>query len=272
MTFMELTHPDDRAATEASLRQLLAGDIPEYTLEKRYRRKDGGEIWSLTTVTLMRDAAGQPLRFIGVIDDITQRKNAEAALHEERRILEILNETGKLLASQLDLQSLVQVVTDAATKLSGAQFGSFFYSVTDETGDAFLLYTLSGAPREAFASFGNPRATALFGPTFRGEPPIRLDDVLSDPRYGTMAPHHGMPKGHLPVRSYLAVPVKSRSGEVIGGLFFGHSQTGVFTERAERLVAGVAAQAGIAIDNARLYESAQRAADERTALLESERA
>ncbi len=68
------------------------------------------------------------------------------------------------------------------------------------------------------------------------------------------------------------MPVKSRSGEVIGGLFFGHSQTGVFTERAERLVAGVAAQAGIAIDNARLYESAQRAADERTALLESERA
>ena len=220
----------------------------------------------------MRDAAGQPLRFIGVIDDITQRKNAEAALHEERRILEILNETGKLLASQLDLQSLVQVVTDAATQLSGAQFGSFFYSVTDETGDAFLPYTLSGAPRDAFASIGNPRKTALFGPTFRGEPPIRLDDVLSDPRYGTLAPHHGMPKRHLPVRSYLAVPVKSRSGEVIGGLFFGHSQTGVFTERAERLVAGVAAQAGIAIDNARLYESAQRAADERTALLESERA
>ena len=166
----------------------------------------------------------------------------------------------------------MQAVTDAATQLSGAQFGSFFYNVTDERGDAFLLYTLSGAPREAFASFGNPRATALFGPTFRGEPPIRLDDVLADPRYGTMAPHHGMPKGHLPVRSYLAVPVKSRSGEVIGGLFFGHSQTGVFTERAERLVAGVAAQAGIAIDNARLYEAAQRAADERTALLESERA
>ena len=87
-----------------------------------------------------------------------------------------------------------------------------------------------------------------------------------------MAPHHGMPAGHLPVRSYLAVPVKSRSGEVIGGLFFGHPQPGVFTERAERLVVGVAAQAAIAIDNARLYEAAQRAAEERKALLESERA
>ena len=87
-----------------------------------------------------------------------------------------------------------------------------------------------------------------------------------------MAPHHGMPKGHLPVRSYLAVPVRSRSGEVIGGLFFGHPQPGVFTERAERLIVGVAAQAGIAIDNARLYEAAQQAAEERKALLESERA
>jgi PAS domain S-box-containing protein len=272
MTVSELTHPDDREVTETSIRRLLSGEIPEYTLEKRYLRKGGGEVWSLTTVNLMRDGAGRPLHFIGVIEDITQRKNAEAALHEERRILEILNETGKLLASQLDLQSVVQAVTDAATKLSGAEFGAFFYNVTDENGDALLLYTLSGAPREAFAGFGNPRATAVFGPTFRGGPPIRLDDVLADPRYGTMAPDFGMPKGHLPVRSYLAVAVKSRSGEVIGGLFFGHSQTGVFTERAERLVSGVAAQAGIAIDNARLYEAAQRAADERTALLESERA
>ena len=87
-----------------------------------------------------------------------------------------------------------------------------------------------------------------------------------------MAPHHGMPPGHLPVRSYLAVPVVSRSGEVIGGLFFGHPRPGVFTERAERLIVGVAAQAAIAIDNARLYEAAQQAAEERERLLESERA
>ena len=72
--------------------------------------------------------------------------------------------------------------------MSGAQFGAFFYNTTDENGDAFLLYTLSGAPREAFEKFGKPRATALFGPTFRGEAPIRCDDVLTDPRYGTMAP------------------------------------------------------------------------------------
>ena len=60
------------------------------------------------------------------------------------------------------------------------------------------------------------------------------------------------------MRSYLAVPVVSRSGEMLGGLFFGHSEPGVFTERAERIVTGIAAQAAVAIDNANLYQTSQR--------------
>ena len=272
MSFAEITHPDDLTDTMTAIGLLLAGAIPEYSLEKRYRRKDGSEVWSLTTVTLLKDADQKPQRFIGVIEDITARKQAEAALREETRSLELLNETGRTLASQLDLQGLVQAVTDAATALSGAEFGAFFYNTTDARGDSFLLFTLSGAPREAFEQFGNPRATALFGPTFRGGPPIRCHDVLTDPRYGSLGPYHGMPRGHPPVRSYLAVAVRSRASEVIGGLFFGHSQPGVFTERTERLIVGVAGQAGIAIDNARLYEAAQAAAEERKSLLESERA
>ena len=68
-----------------------------------------------------------------------------------------------------------------------------------------------------------------------------------------------MPEGHLPVRSYLAVPVVGRGGVVHGGLFFGHSEAGVFTERHELLAAGVAGWAAIAIDNARLYQEAAEA-------------
>ncbi len=203
--------------------------------------------------------------------DITEQRKAEEALRDETRVLELLNRTGRNLASKLDLRSVVQAVTDAGTQISGAKFGAFFYNVTDSGGDSLLLYTLSGAPREAFEKFGQPRATGIFGPTFRGEPPIRSDDIRQDPRYGQWAPHHGMPPGHLPVRSYLAVPVVSRSGEVIGGLFFGHPEPGVFTERSERILVGIAAQAAVAIDNARLYEAAQRSAEERKRLLESER-
>jgi len=66
-----------------------------------------------------------------------------------------------------------------------------------------------------------------------------------------------MPNGHLPVVSYLAVPVISRSGEVIGGLFFGHDQAGVFTQDTEEMAVAIAAHAAVAIDNARLYATTQ---------------
>ena len=204
--------------------------------------------------------------------DITERRRAEEALREETRVLELLNRTGTVLASNLELSKVVQALIDAATSLSGAQFGAFFYNVTDPSGDSYQLFALSGARAEDFAKFGQPRATPIFGPTFRGEGVVRCDDVKNDPRYGKVGPHYGMPKGHLPVRSYLAAPVKSRSGEVLGGLFFGHPQPGVFTERSERLVEGLAAQAAVAIDNAHLYERerAARAEAERMGALKDE--
>jgi signal transduction histidine kinase/CheY-like chemotaxis protein len=68
-----------------------------------------------------------------------------------------------------------------------------------------------------------------------------------------------MPAGHLPVRSYLAVPVISRSGDVLGGLFFGHATPGIFAERHERLVEGLASWASVALENARLYLGVQEA-------------
>jgi signal transduction histidine kinase/DNA-binding response OmpR family regulator len=166
---------------------------------------------------------------------------------------------GRLLNSQLDLQTIVQTLTDEAVKLCGAQFGAFFYNKVDSKGESYTLYALAGAPRESFAAFPLPRNTALFAPTFAGDGMVRVDDVLRDPRYGKSGPHFGMPRGHLPVRSYLAAPVVSRSGNVLGGLFFGHAQPGVFGERSERLLSALAAQAAIAIDNAQLYEREQAA-------------
>ena len=119
--------------------------------------------------------------------------------------------------------------------VSGAAFGAFFYNVTERGKESYWLYSLSGAPREAFADFPMPRSTEVFAPTFHGEGVVRSDNIRKDSRYGKMAPHFGMPKGHLPVCSYLAVPVASHTGEVLGGLFFGHPDEGVFTQRAEDL-------------------------------------
>ncbi|HEX5731572.1 MAG TPA: GAF domain-containing protein [Blastocatellia bacterium] len=201
-----------------------------------------------------------------------ERKQAEERLKEQTEIVETINRIGQVLSAELDLKKLVQAVTDAATDLTDARFGSFFYNVFTDEGGEYMLYTLSGVPREAFAHFPMPRATDLFGPTFRGEGTVCIDDVEKDPRYGKNSPYYGMPPGHLPVTSYLAVPVISRTGEVLGGLFFGHPEAGVFTERAARIVEGLAAQAAIAMDNATLYQKVQQALAEREELLKREQA
>jgi PAS domain S-box-containing protein len=185
------------------------------------------------------------------------RRETARLLREEAEILDLLNKVGNTVAAEIDLEKSVQNVTDIATQLSGAAFGSFFYNVINERGKSYTLYTLSGVPREAFAKFPMPRNTAVFGPTFNGEGIVRSDDITKDPRYGQNAPHFGMPKGHLPVRSYLAAPVISSTGEVLGGLFFGHSETGKFDSRAERIVGAIAIQAAIAIEKARLYGAAK---------------
>lgn len=188
----------------------------------------------------------------------------ETALAKEqaaRAETEALSEAARGLTAELDLQTTVQKATDAATKLTGAKFGAFFYKLVNERQETYTLYTLSGAPREAFEKLGVLPNTELFAPTFHGEGVVRASDILADPRYGKKAPHHGMPPGHLPVRSYLAVPVQSRNGEVLGGMFFGHPEPGVFNERAERIAVGIAAQASIAVDNAKLYRGMQLAVD-----------
>jgi PAS domain S-box-containing protein len=232
-------------------------------------RPDGTRIWFEPYPMPIYDDDGRLVGGINMLIDITERKEAETERHallarerEARSEAEALNEVAKAV-SGLHLEAVVQKATDCATRLTGAKFGAFFYNVTDENGESFLLYTLSGAPREAFEKFGLPRNTPIFAPTFRGEGTVRIADVLADSRYGRNPPHRGMPPGHLPVRSYLAVPVVSASGDVIGGLFFGHPETDVFTEQSERIAAGIALHAAIAIDNARLFDEAHKELAER---------
>jgi two-component sensor histidine kinase len=192
------------------------------------------------------------------------------------RRCERLHRLSHVIASDLDLERIVQKVTDVATEECGAEFGAFFYNVANERGEAYQLYTLSGAPRAAFEHFGLPRNTPVFDPTFRGKGIVRSDDIRNDPRYGKNPPYNGMPEGHLPVVSYLAVPVVSRSTKVLGGLFFAHSEPGKFDAQCEEFISGIAAHAAVAIDNAHLHRQAQleieqrRRAEARLELLLSE--
>ncbi|MGN2253673.1 PAS domain S-box protein [Frateuria sp. GZRe12] len=231
----------------------------------RIRRPDGSEIIAQGSARPIHDVDGKPLGAVLTMHDDTVRVQTERALRDESQALETLNRVGATVASELELERVVQTVTDAGVALIGASMGAFFYNTTNEAGERMMLYTLSGVDRHVFDRYPMPRASLLFRPTLSGESVVRCDDVLRDPRYGKGPPYHGLPPGHPPVRSYLAVPVVSRSGRVSGGLFFGHPEPGRFSARHERLMAGIAAHAAIAIDNANLYAVAQGEIDERRA-------
>lgn len=212
---------------------------------------DGGEgEWGTASQVLLRD--------------ITDRKAAERRLREEAEITETLHSIGLATAAELDLRNLAQIIVEATTRITGARFGAFFYHRVDEHGEVFREHALAGDPPDGIAEFLAPRDAndsrelEITGPVLRGEAVVRIDDVLDDSRFGRHPPlERGV--GGLPIRSYLTAPVISRSGEILGGLFFGHSQPGAFTSRVERILTGIAAQSAVAIDNARLYEAEKRA-------------
>ncbi|MEO7299631.1 MAG: PAS domain S-box protein [Verrucomicrobiota bacterium] len=98
LTFLEVTYPTDLPQTEKEMGRLLAGEITDYSLEKRYIRKDGAIVWVFCTVTLLRDEAGVPNRFVGVIEDISQRKKTEERLRSSEEELRALADSIPQLA------------------------------------------------------------------------------------------------------------------------------------------------------------------------------
>ena len=247
--------------------RVLAGEALMFNELLIPMERDGArvETWFTFSYTPLRDDGGAVVGLLCAALEVTEQvlavrreHAAVVALQAKTRALAIVNETGAAITAEHDLDRVIQMVVDAAVTLIGAHFGAFFYNVREAQGDAYMLYALSGAEREAFAHFPMPRNTAVFAPTFAGEGTVHSNDILNDPRYGKNAPHAGLPAGHLPVRSYLAVPVKSRSGEVLGGLLFGHPEPGRFDEGDQASLVALASQAAVAIDNSRLFQAAER--------------
>src|SRR4051794_24040363 len=147
--------PPERVSEETDiLTRIRRGERVEHFETVRVC-KDGRRIDVSVTISPMTDASGKIIGASKIARDITAYKQ----LVKERERLYAL---GVSMAREHDVHSIVQLITDAATELSGAQFGSFFYNVTNEAGESYMLYTLSGAPPEKFASFPMPRNTEVF--------------------------------------------------------------------------------------------------------------
>ncbi|MCB8822426.1 HWE histidine kinase domain-containing protein [Microvirga rosea] len=190
-------------------------------------------------------------------------------LRTETAALEVLNRTGRALAAELEFGKIAQHVIDAGVELTGAQIGAFFYHVdehaqtSDSARPAPMPYAISGELQAKFADIAMVQHTSVFAPTLVEGEIVRSDDITTDPRFGPAERRRDVPDWHPLLRSYLAVPVVSRTGAIEGALLFGHEKLGVFTARAERLVIGLAGQAAITLENSNLYKAAQHEIEER---------
>jgi PAS domain S-box-containing protein len=124
-TFQEITHPDDLERDLAHMRRLLADELRTYTVEKRYLRRDGSIVWVNLTVSLVRDASGEPIYFIAAVEDISERKKvqeerdlllvkeqlARAEAVEARRRLALLAAAGPALSASLDYTETLKRIT-----------------------------------------------------------------------------------------------------------------------------------------------------------------
>jgi PAS domain S-box-containing protein len=263
--------PRDRQSEEDEvLARIRRGERVDH-FETIRLRKDGTLVPISLTVSPLRNRDGRVIGASKIARDISERVRLQAEARGQAANTRVLGEIGVSLASSLDRENIVQKITAAATELTSAECGAFFYRLTDaQSGEP---ETLVGVANETFTTFARRRASTLFEHTFRGAAAIRLDDVTKDPRYGKDAPTDEELCGTQAVRSYLAVPVRAASGETLGGMFFTHSKVGAFTEQHEQLVTSIAALASVALVNAHLYveaRDANRMKDEFLAVLSHE--
>lgn len=165
--------------------------------------------------------------------------------------LRVLVDAGIALSSELSLDALLQRIVETAAELTGARYGAL--GVIDKSGQALERFLTTGIDAETHAAIGDlPRGRGILGVLIREAKPLRLHDLADDPR------SVGFPRHHPPMKAFLGVPIVLR-GIPYGNLYLTEKHGGEdFTEEDEDLTQLLAAQAAVAIENARLYESSTR--------------
>jgi signal transduction histidine kinase len=154
------------------------------------------------------------------------------------------------VGSNLDLEIVLRRIVEAAIGLVNARYGAL--GVVGEAGSLIEFIPVGLDEAEIARIHHWPEGRGLLGELISSPRPLRLPDISADPRSS------GFPAGHPPMRSFLGVPVRIR-GEVYGNLYLTEKENGgQFDEEDEAIVVALAAAAGVAIDNARLYEEARR--------------
>jgi len=165
--------------------------------------------------------------------------------------LRILVNAGIALSSELSLDALLQRIVETAAEITGARYAAL--GVIDKSGQALERFLTTGIDADTHAAIGDlPHGRGILGVLIRDAQPLRLHDIADDPR------SVGFPQNHPPMKSFLGVPIVLR-GVAYGNLYLTEKMGGQdFTDEDSELSQLLAAQAAVAIENARLYESSTR--------------
>jgi PAS domain S-box-containing protein len=221
--------------------------------EDLYFRKDGTSVPVLCAASPIFEN-GVPVATVIEVRDITEQKKSELQLKNNAERLQLLYSFSASVSESLNMQEILQKVTDAIAQLTGADFGASFYQTEGSFEEPQVIYAHVGAAKEAFEQFAVSKDTSIFYSTFDGAAVVRVSDVTKDPTFCKDETIIRMLELQMPVISYLTVPVVSKTGRVIGGLFLGNKIADYFSLEHERLATSIAAQAAIAMDNAELFE------------------
>ena len=193
------------------------------------------------------DGGAPRLRLDELLTQLVDRAQEALQTQERLRALLLANQS---IVGDLDLSVVLRRIVQAATELVGAQYGALGVIAPDASGLEEFVYI--GMAADAVERIGHlPEGKGLLGALIDDPYPIRLDHMRDDVRSA------GFPEGHPPMESFLGVPVRVRD-EVFGNLYLSNAATGHFTEDDEAVVLSLAATAGVAIENARLFQQSRR--------------
>jgi PAS domain S-box-containing protein len=199
-------------------------------------RKDGSLFWANVVISALRDERGGLVGFAKVTRDLTERRRSQELLERSERLAR-----DEAQRQRRRSEALEQVSRSIVAQLDLAEI---LQTATDAARD------LTGAEVAAFDQWST--ATDI----------VRSDDIGADPVLAAEAARFASP-----VRSFLAVPIKASNHGIAGALVFGHADAGVFDADAEAAASSIASTAAVAIDNARLLQSARSEAAAREVAL-----
>ena len=213
------------------------------------RHKSGKKLNVSITVSPVKDHKGNIIGASKVARDISLQVQSQEALKKYSTNLELLHNVGKLIGETLDVEEILKKIINVTTELTISNFGIFYYDNEDAEGNAYNYFANSGASKGVVERLKEFRSDDLFPDSFQ----VLLIEDIDKAEY-KKANFYQYLKSQLDYKSYMAVPVVAKSGQVIGGLLYGHSKKDHFTSEHKLIVANIASQASASLENSKLFE------------------